>query len=212
MHFDIGEVHPSWAELFSAHQSSIEAILDGLAGCDYTPARDNIFRAFKNPQEDIKVVIFGQDPYPGVGIADGYAFSSAVDNPIPASLRNIFKELSEDMALPMPTSPDLSMWAERGVLLLNRSLTTVVGVRNAHLANGWNIFTEAVARELAKQDVVAILWGKFAGQLAPLFKYNVESPHPSPLSAYKGFFGSKPFSRSNNLLRELGREEVNWQL
>ena len=212
MKFVLEEVDSSWWPIFERHSDSINSILEQLEGVNFTPDRSDIFRAFRKPREDVKVVIFGQDPYPGEGVADGYAFSSFSHNPIPASLRNIFKELSDDLSIDCPSNPDLTRWADNGVLLLNRSLTTSVGERNAHLKKGWNAFTEEIARELAHLQVVAILWGNFAKELSPLFLYSVESVHPSPLSARNGFFGSKPFSRVNHLLRELGRSEVDWRL
>jgi uracil-DNA glycosylase len=160
----------------------------------------------------VKVLILGQDPYPGEGVADGLAFSAREGNPIPASLRNIFKEYVEDLNLPFPTSPDLSAWSERGVLLLNRTLTTSVGERNVHLSKGWIDFTQNVAEQLASRGVVAILWGNYARSLCSLFSNVIESPHPSPLSARRGFFGSKPFSRANQLLIQDGKSPINWQL
>ena len=212
MPFSFDEVDSSWHSFFAAHQSLINELLTEIEGEIFTPERVNIFRAFRQPLSDVRVVIFGQDPYPGAGVADGLAFSSARGKTIPASLRNIFKEYSEDLELTVPAHPDLSIWSQRGILLLNRSLTTVVGERNAHLGLRWNIFTEDVARYLAEQSVVAILWGNFAKELSHYFTHSIESPHPSPLSARRGFFGSKPFSRANAILRELGKPEVNWTL
>jgi uracil-DNA glycosylase len=211
MHFSLDEVEQSWRPLFSEHYATINVILNSL-GDNFTPARSEIFRAFRAPLDEVKVLVLGQDPYPGVGVADGLAFSTYSSNSTPASLRNIFKEYSSDLELPTPLSPDLTRWSERGVLLLNRTLTTTVGERNVHSSMGWNFVTEAVARELAKRDVVAILWGASARSFAPLFKNVIESVHPSPLSARNGFFGSKPFSRANSLLLGLGRESINWQL
>jgi uracil-DNA glycosylase len=157
------------------------------------------------------VLILGQDPYPGEGVADGLAFSSAREK-VPASLRNIFIEYSSDLGLPAPMSPDLSKWSERGVLLLNRTLTTTVGERNAHVSIGWRNFTYSVAEFLAQRDVIAILWGNGARELADLFDKKIESVHPSPLSARRGFFGSEPFSRANELLESAGREPIDWQI
>lgn len=178
-----------------------------------TPDRQNIFRAFKEPLESVKVLILGQDPYPGVNVADGLAFSiQPGTRKLPASLRNIFKEYSSDLKLPEPTSGDLSCWNSQGVMLLNRSLTTSVGLRNAHSSNGWLTFTESVAKTLAERDVVAILWGSYAQKVAPHFRYSISTPHPSPLSAYRGFFGSKPFSRANQILEEIGSSQIDWTL
>ena len=212
MQFSLDEVDSSWHPFFTSHISTINEILIEIEGQSFTPERENIFRAFRQPLSEVRVVIFGQDPYPGSGVADGLAFSSPASQKMPASLRNIFKEYMEDLALPAPVSPDLSIWSERGVLLLNRSLTTVVGERNAHLGTRWRLFTEDVASYLAAQSVVAILWGNFAQELSRYFTYSIESPHPSPLSARRGFFGSKPFSRANAILREMGKSEINWSL
>ena len=212
MNFSIEEVDASWQPFFSRHRQIIDEILSEVQGSQFTPARADIFKAFRQPISDIRAVIFGQDPYPGIGVADGLAFSSNSGNPIPASLRNIFKEYVSDLGYEAPTSPDLSLWSSQGILLLNRTLTTVVGERNAHLGSKWKAFTLDVAGELAARDVVAILWGAYARELAPLFAYKIKSPHPSPLSAHRGFFGSRPFSSANRLLIDAGKEPVNWKL
>jgi uracil-DNA glycosylase len=211
MSFSLEEVDPTWRPFFADHIDSIDEILASLEDVEISPAREDIFRAFTFPLDKIRVLILGQDPYPGTGVADGLAFSSP-QAPIPASLRNIYKEYSEDLALPIPKSADLTLWAQRGVLLLNRTLTTSVGERNAHLAKGWSAITLSIAQLLADRGVVAILWGNNARELAPLFKYRVESAHPSPLSARRGFFGSKPFSTANELLMESGQVPINWEL
>lgn len=211
MTFSLEEVDPSWRPFFSDHINSINEILSSLNYEEISPARENIFRAFTSPLDDVRVLILGQDPYPGIGVADGLAFSSPQSR-IPASLRNIYKEYSEDLALPVPKSADLTTWAQRGVLLLNRTLTTSVGERNAHLARGWSAVTLSIAQMLADRDTVAILWGNNARELAPLFNYRIESAHPSPLSARRGFFGSRPFSSANKLLIESGQEPIDWQL
>ena len=178
---------------------------------DHAPARADIFRAFTLPLHEVKAVIFGQDPYPGEGVADGLAFSTRGEK-IPASLRNIFKEYADDLGLPVPKNGDLTVWHHNGVLLLNRTLTTVTGERNAHYGAGWSAFTSDVAKVLGQLDTVAILWGANARELAPYFKWKIESVHPSPLSARNGFFGSKPFSSANTILRELGRTPIDWSL
>jgi uracil-DNA glycosylase len=211
MTFSLEEVHPTWRPFFAEHRDNINETLSALADDETSPARGMIFRAFTFPLDNVRVLILGQDPYPGIGVADGLAFSSPLA-PIPASLRNIYKEYSEDLALPIPKSADLTIWAQRGVLLLNRTLTTSVGERNAHLAKGWSALTLSVAQSLADRGVVAILWGNSARELAPLFKYRIESVHPSPLSARRGFFGSKPFTSANRLLLETGREPIDWKL
>ena len=211
MSFSLEEVHPSWRPFFAEHVGAIDEILSSLDDQEISPSRENIFRAFTFSLDNVRVLILGQDPYPGHGVADGLAFSSP-SLPIPASLRNIYKEYVEDLTLPIPTSADLTAWAERGVLLLNRTLTTSVGERNAHLSKGWSPLTLSIAQLLADRDVVAILWGNNARQLSPLFKNRVESAHPSPLSARRGFFGSKPFSAANKMLEETGKEPIDWKL
>lgn len=211
MKFSLAEVDSSWSPLFAEYSKVIDQIFETLDS-EIAPRRSEVFRAFRRPIEDVKVLILGQDPYPGVGVADGLAFSSYSGNPIPASLRNIFKEYSEDLGLPSPHNPDLTPWSEKGVLLLNRTLTTSVGERNVHARQGWSSLTEAVARALGERDVVAILWGNSARSFAPLFTNVIETVHPSPLSASKGFFGSRPFSRANELLRKQGREPIDWSL
>jgi uracil-DNA glycosylase len=211
MFFSLDEIDQSWRPLFSERSASINEILQSV-GPEITPPRSEIFRAFRTPIDEVKVLILGQDPYPGSGVADGLAFSSYPGNSIPASLRNIFKEYSADLNLPIPVSPDLTLWSERGVLLLNRTLTTKVGERNIHVSKGWSALTEVVARELAKREVAAILWGNSARGFAPLFSNVIESVHPSPLSARSGFFGSKPFTRANSILSSRGISPVNWQL
>lgn len=211
MNFSLDEVHPSWRAFFSEKVDAINEILSQLDRESIAPSRKDIFRAFTFPLDEIRVLIIGQDPYPGDGVADGLAFSSSAPS-IPASLRNIFKEYSEDLSLPTPQSADLSQWAARGVLLLNRTLTTSTGERNAHLSKGWSQLTYEIATQLATRDVVAIIWGNNARELSPLFRYKIESAHPSPLSARRGFFGSRPFTSANALLIDQGREPINWAL
>jgi uracil-DNA glycosylase len=208
----ISKVDPSWSHFFSANEELLLHIFASIKGSEVAPSHEKIFRAFEQPLDSYRVVIFGQDPYPGVGVADGLAFSSSADNPIPASLRNILKEYESDLGFPAPTTPDLTQWSNSGVMLLNRSLTTVPGERNAHLQNGWRAFTYEVAKLLGERGVVAILWGRYAQELAPLFPLRIESVHPSPLSARLGFFGSKPFSRANQILQENGMPLVNWRI
>ena len=211
MRFSLDEVEATWRPLFSEHFDLIEETLSSV-GDDISPGRADLFRVFKRSIDEVKVLIVGQDPYPGEGVADGLAFSSPKGNPIPASLRNIFKEYSDDLLLPTPSEPDLTPWSNEGVFLLNRTLTTSIGARNVHASSGWQVLTEAVAVELSKRGVVAILWGNYARTLAPLFSDLVESPHPSPLSARRGFFGSKPFTRTNQLLEAKGKSPINWEL
>ena len=176
------------------------------------PDFSKIFRALSNSIQSTSVVIFGQDPYPTKGHAHGLAFS--VDNsvsPLPPSLRNIFEELRTDCGITR-NSGDLSDWFAQGVMLMNRVLSTETGASMAHLNLGWQEITDAVAQELGKHDVVAILWGKNAGELAEYFRadWRIESVHPSPLSAYRGFFGSKPFSRCNEILELSNKISIRW--
>jgi uracil-DNA glycosylase len=187
--------------------------LESIQDEEIVPEFSQIFRAFQSDLSNVRCVIVGQDPYPTKGNAMGLAFSIPNNmKKIPASLKNIFTELQSDQGIPIPTSGDLSAWGDRGVLLLNRVLTTRVGESNAHMNIGWRTVTDHIAHELGKRDVVAVLWGRQAQELASHFKYRVEGVHPSPLSAYKGFLGSKPFSQVNQLLIENGREPINWAL
>jgi uracil-DNA glycosylase len=208
----ISKVDPSWYSLFESQEDLLSQIFASIDTTHVAPAYENIFRAFERPLDSFRVVIFGQDPYPGEGIADGFAFSSFKHNPIPASLRNIFKEYENDLGFAAPISPDLTRWSIAGVLLLNRTLTTTPGERNAHIRKGWKSFTYEVAKLMAERGTVAILWGNYAKDLAPLFSSRIESAHPSPLSARLGFFGSQPFSRANQMLREKHLEPIDWRL
>ncbi len=208
--FSLEEIHSSWHPFFSGHIETINQILSSLVDLLVTPKRNSIFRAFTIPLDEVKVVIFGQDPYPGIGVADGLAFSTS--KAIPASLRNIFKELSNDIGCDIPVSGDLSRWATEGVLLLNRTLTTQEGERNAHVETEWKEITRAVAQLLGERGVVAILWGSHAQELSHYFEDAISSPHPSPLSSYRGFFGSKPFSRANEVLISQGKTPIDWKL
>jgi uracil-DNA glycosylase len=212
MKFSLEEVHPSWRDFLDNHVESINEILSGLNQSEITPERSLIFTAFLRPLHAVKVLIVGQDPYPTVGVANGLAFSVNPGAAIPASLRNIFKEYCDDLHLPTPTSGDLSPWSEQGVLLLNRVLTTEIGKRNAHQDSQWSAITEDLARYLGEREVVAILWGASAKTLAKYFNEPILSAHPSPLSAYRGFFGSQPFTKVNALLTSSGREPINWKL
>lgn len=188
------------------------------AGERYLPAGPNILRAFTFPFDAVRVLIVGQDPYPTPGHAVGLSFSVASDvRPLPRSLSNIFTEYSADLGYPQPSSGDLSPWCERGVMLLNRVLTVRPGTPASHRGKGWEAVTECAIRALAARDqpLVAILWGRDAATLKPWLTQRcavIESAHPSPLSASRGFFGSRPFSRANELLQGLGAEGVDWRL
>jgi uracil-DNA glycosylase len=205
------QLHSDWQGVLSSKREligHIESKLDGSVAPDYS----KIFRALSNSIQSTSVVIFGQDPYPTKGHAHGLAFS--VDNsvsPLPPSLRNIFEELRTDCGI-IRNSGDLSDWFDQGVMLMNRVLSTETGSSMAHLDLGWQEITDAVAQELGRHDVVAILWGKNAGELAKYFRpdWRIESVHPSPLSAYRGFFGSKPFSRCNEILESSDKISIRW--
>lgn len=185
----------------------------------YLPAGPNVLRAFTFPFEAVRVLIVGQDPYPTPGHAVGLSFSVAPDvRPLPRSLSNIFTEYSADLGYPAPASGDLTPWAQRGVLLLNRALTVRAGTPASHRGKGWEAVTECAIRALAARDepMVAILWGRDAATLTPLLAEEgcavIESAHPSPLSASRGFFGSRPFSRANELLAGMGVSALDWRL
>jgi uracil-DNA glycosylase len=187
------------------------------AGKRYLPSGENVLRAFKQPFSDVKVLIVGQDPYPTPGHPVGLSFS--VDQKVtrlPGSLVNIFAEYSADLDYPTPANGDLSPWAERGVLLLNRVLTVEPGKPGSHRGKGWEEVTEEAIRALAARDrpLVAILWGRDARNLAPVLGDvpRIESAHPSPMSAHNGFFGTRPFSRANQLLARQNAGPVDWKL
>jgi uracil-DNA glycosylase len=188
------------------------------AGRPWAPAGSNILRAFQQPIEDVRILIVGQDPYPTPGHAVGLSFSVNPDvRPLPRSLQNIYRELQDDLGAPAPASGDLSPWADRGVLLLNRVLTVQLGEPGSHRRRGWEQITAtAIDALVARPDepLVAILWGKDAQSLEPMLPDVpvVASAHPSPMSADRGFFGSRPFSRANDLLEELGADPIDWSL
>ncbi|MFB9708204.1 uracil-DNA glycosylase [Streptosporangium sandarakinum] len=215
-------VETGWAKALEPVAGKIAEMGDFLRkevaeGRQYLPSGPNVLRAFQQPFDQVKVLIVGQDPYPTPGHPIGLSFSVAADvRPIPASLRNIYKELTEDLGLPMPSNGDLTPWAEHGVLLLNRVLTVMPGKPASHRGKGWEEVTEQAIRALAERGkpLVAILWGRDARNLRPMLQPYpaVESAHPSPLSARNGFFGSRPFSRANHLLEEQGADPVDWRL
>ncbi|BDB41433.1 MULTISPECIES: uracil-DNA glycosylase [Mycobacterium] len=189
------------------------------AGRRYLPAGPNVLRAFTFPFDQVRVLIVGQDPYPTPGHAVGLSFSVAPDvRPLPRSLSNIFDEYGSDLGFPAPSCGDLTPWAQRGVLLLNRVLTVRPNNPASHRGKGWEAVTECAIRALVarEQPLVAILWGRDASTLKPMLAEGdctaIESPHPSPLSASRGFFGSRPFSRANELLTGMGAEPIDWRL
>ena len=207
------QLHPEWQSELARHKELIESIDRFIQDREIAPTYDRVFRALSDPIASTKVVIFGQDPYPTPGNAMGLAFSIPPEiSQIPASLRNIFQELESDLGVEKPASGDLSAWESSGVLLLNRVLTTRIGESAAHANLGWQRITDFIAQELGSRGVVAVLWGKSAQELSQYFQYQISSAHPSPLSAYRGFFGSKPFSRTNELLVAQGREPIDWSL
>ena len=215
-------VEEGWATVLEPVADRIHSMGDFLreenaSGRGYLPAGNDVLRAFTYPFDEVKVIIVGQDPYPTPGHAMGLSFSTAPGvRPLPRSLVNIFKEYSSDLGLPMPEDGDLTPWSEQGVALFNRVLSVQPGKAGSHRGRGWEEVTEHALRALAGRGkpLVAILWGrdaqntqKFLGDTACIC-----SPHPSPLSAARGFFGSKPFSHANELLVLQGAEPVNWQL
>jgi len=222
-------IDPSWADALEPVAGRIAAMGDFLraevaAGRRYLPAGENVLRAFKQPFAGVRVLIVGQDPYPTPGHAVGLSFSVGPEvRRLPGSLVNIFREYSEDLGYPAPATGDLTPWSERGVLLLNRVLTVQPGKPGSHRGRGWEEVTEQAIRALAArksagraggEPLVAILWGRDARTLAPLLEGipSIESAHPSPYSAANGFFGSRPFSRANQLLEQEGAEPVDWKL
>lgn len=215
-------VDPGWAQALEPVADRIAAMGDFLraeeaAGRGYLPRGEHVLRAFTRPLADVRVLVVGQDPYPTPGHAVGLSFSVAPDvRPLPPSLRNIFQEYASDLGHPAPATGDLSPWADRGVLLLNRALSVRPGTANAHQGKGWEPITEQAIRALAARGgpLVAILWGRNARDLRPLLDPVpcLESAHPSPLSARNGFFGSRPFSRANELLVGQGAEPMDWRL
>ena len=216
-------IDAGWADALEPVADRIAAMGDFLraevaAGRRYLPAGENVLRAFKQPFAAVRVLIVGQDPYPTPGYAVGLSFSVAPEvRRLPGSLVNIFREYSEDLGYPTPTTGDLTPWAERGVLLLNRVLTVQPGKPGSHRGKGWEEVTEQAIRALAArktEPLVAILWGRDARTLAPLLEGipAIESAHPSPYSAANGFFGSRPFSRANHLLEQEGAQPVDWKL
>lgn len=215
-------VEPGWASALEPVADQVAAMgaflrAEIAAGRTYLPAGRHVLRAFTQPFSDVRVLLVGQDPYPTPGHAIGLSFSVAPDvRRLPGSLVNIFKEYSDDVGHPTPSTGDLSPWAERGVLLLNRSLTVSPGQPASHRGKGWEAVTEQAIRALAVrgEPLVAILWGRDARNLRPLLGAVpcIESSHPSPLSARSGFFGSRPFSRADQLLVDSGGEPIDWKL
>jgi uracil-DNA glycosylase len=215
-------IDPGWAQALDPVADQIAAMGEFLraevaAGRTYLPAGPNVLRAFTQPLAAVRVLIVGQDPYPTPGHAVGLSFSVGPEvRPVPRSLANIYREYSTDLGLPTPSNGDLSPWTQRGVLLLNRVLTVAPGNAGSHRSKGWEAVTEQAIQALVArpEPLVAVLWGRDARNLAPLLGATprIESAHPSPLSASGGFFGSRPFSRANELLAGLGAPPIDWRL
>lgn len=217
-----GLIDPGWAAALAPVADDIAALGERLraetaSGRGYLPSGDRVLRAFARPLDDVRVLIVGQDPYPTPGHPIGLSFAVDADvRPLPRSLANIYRELESDLGIPPAPHGDLSAWSDQGVMLLNRVLTVAPGAPASHRGWGWEAVTEHAIRTLVARDrpLVAILWGKDAANLRPLLGHTpmIESAHPSPLSAHRGFFGSRPFSRANALLADLGADPVDWRV
>ena len=206
-------IHSSWFPILEPLQDDVISTFDLVSKGQYIPAMDRILAPLSAPLDEVKVVIVGQDPYPNAEYADGFAFSVQSEvSPFPASLVNIFKELESDLGTPLPADGNLERWSRQGVLLINRTLTTVPGESHSHQRSGWMAITEAIIREVATKGAVGILWGGNAQQMSDYFDSSrvIKSAHPSPLSAYRGFFGSKPFSQCNSMLEQIGKTKISW--
>lgn len=225
----IAPLDPGWERALASQREALAAVGQNIqarraAGEQVLPAPEHVLRAFRQPFEQVKVLILGQDPYPTPGHPIGMSF--AVDrhvSPLPRSLANIYRELSSDVGIPPAAHGDLTTWADQGVLLLNRVLTVAAGEPASHRRLGWEGITQAAVQALASRGtpLVAILWGADARKMAPVLQEHapqaspvgiVESAHPSPLSARRGFFGSKPFSRTNELLQQAGTTPIDWRI
>lgn len=217
---------PGWAAALEPVAGRIAAMGEFLrgevaAGRRYLPEGRNVLRAFTSPFERVRVLIVGQDPYPTPGHPIGLSFAVERDvRPVPRSLQNIYRELADDLGIPPVAHGDLTAWADQGVLLLNRVLTVQAGASGSHRGKGWEEVTQAAIEALVARGtpLVAILWGRDAGTLRPMLDAGpgaieiIASAHPSPLSASSGFFGSKPFSRANELLTAAGADPIDWRL
>ncbi|MHA7176235.1 uracil-DNA glycosylase [Arthrobacter sp. Sr24] len=218
----LSQMAPDWAAALTPQEPALRELGSMLedeydAGTRFLPQPTQVLRALSTPLSEVKVLIVGQDPYPTPGHSVGLAFSvDKSTRPLPRSLNNIYKELATDMGIPPSIHGDLSAWSRQGVLLLNRVLTVAPGAAGSHRRRGWEEVTEAVIRSLVarKKPLVSVLWGKDAQKLTPLLEGTavIESVHPSPLSASRGFFGSKPFSRVNDQLLAQGVSPIDWAL
>ncbi|KKF02617.1 uracil-DNA glycosylase [Mycolicibacterium obuense] len=215
-------VDESWASALEPVRARVTEMGEFLraelsAGHRYLPTGAQVLRAFTYPFDEVRVLIVGQDPYPTPGHAVGLSFSVGSDvRPLPRSLSNIYTEYQQDLGYPAPANGDLTPWSEQGVMLLNRVLTVRPGTPASHRGKGWEAVTECAIRALVARErpLVAVLWGRDAATLKPMLGDTaiIESVHPSPLSASRGFFGSRPFSRANELLTQMGAEPVDWRL
>ena len=216
------QVGAGWAEALAPVADDIAGMGEFLrreqqAGRRFLPRGEDVFAALRMPFDDVRVLVVGQDPYPTPGHAIGLAFAVAPDvQPLPKSLVNIFTELTDDLGVPQPSTGDLTPWVDQGVLLLNRALTVRPHAPASHRDKGWERITEHVVDALVARDrpLVAVLWGRQAQSVQPRLAGTpaITSPHPSPLSAHRGFFGSRPFSQVNELLAEQSADPVDWQL
>ena len=211
----LARIDPSWHPVFAPYRSKLTEISNLVSSQEIAPEFTRVMRVFELPISNFRAVIVGQDPYPTRGIANGLAFS--VDSKItrmPASLRNIFAEYSSDTGFPIPINGDLSAWSSAGVALVNTSLSLNLAQKREHLKIGWQEITTAALAALSENGCVAILWGSHAQRVGSVFPVDrqVTSVHPSPLSAYRGFFGSKPFSKCNQILISKGQKPIDWKL
>ncbi len=219
---EAGHIAADWAEALAPVEGQLAELgrflnEERASGQRVLPAGDRILAAFQRPLADVRVLIVGQDPYPTPGHPIGLSFATAPDvRPIPRSLQNMYRELNDDLGIEPAPHGDLSAWADHGVMLLNRVLTVRAGAPASHRGKGWEAITECAIRALVARGgaLVAILWGNDARQLGSMLGDvpRIESPHPSPLSASRGFFGSRPFSRANAALEAQGSPPVDWRL
>lgn len=215
-------MHESWKPILESEfdqpyfKELFKFLTDAYEHKTIYPPKQQVFSAFTTDLNDIKVVIIGQDPYHGPRQANGLAFSVHSGVQIPPSLQNIFKEINADVGAPIPNNGDLTRWAKQGVMLLNNTLTVEAHMAGSHRGKGWETFTEHIIKYLNENrpHLVFILWGRDARSKKPMIDqtkhYIIESAHPSPLSAYNGFFGSKPFSKCNDKLKEWEMKEIKW--
>lgn len=221
----ISPLDPGWDAALAAQTEALDVVGKDLvrrraAGEHILPAPEHVLRSFRQPFDQVKVLVLGQDPYPTPGHPIGLSFAVDRDvRPLPRSLVNIYQELSTDLGTPPASHGDLTAWTEQGVLMLNRVLTVRAGAAASHRGIGWEQITQTAVEALAARGtpLVAILWGNDARKMAPVLRQGgataiIESPHPSPLSAHRGFFGSRPFSRTNELLEQLGADPVDWRV